>query len=674
METRNLRNIGIIAHVDAGKTTTSERILFYTGENYRLGEVHDGTATMDFDPQEQARGITINSAATTVFWNGTQVNIIDTPGHIDFNIEVNRSLRVLDGAVVVFDGVAGVEPQTETNWRMADKYGVPRIAFVNKMDRTGADFLRVVDMIGQRLDVVPLVLQLPLGAESEFRGVVDLIEQHALVWSDGEAKPPVVQPIPEAMAPQADLWRRRLVETALDQDDALLGRYLDGHMPTADELRRCIRRGTLARAFVPVLLGAAFKNKGVEPLLDGVVAYLPAPEEVAREDVAADAKGPFAALAFKVVHDDHGTLTFMRVYRGEIEAGQAVLNTATDKRERISRIYEMHANRKQDLTRARAGDIVAVAGLRATTTGQTLTEPAHPLVLEEIVAPEPVIEIAVEPKTQADQQNLLKGLHALVEEDPSLHLRQDGEGGQTLLAGMGELQLEVTLEKLRTRYKVDVNVGKPQVAYRETVTAPAAVRHVHKKQSGGPGQFADVALRVEPLERGTGIVFENRITGGAVPREFIPAVEAGVRRAALAGVRAGFALVDFKATLEDGSFHERDSSTMSFETAAAAALREAAGRATPVVIEPVMAVEVLTPGDHVGDVIGDINRRRGLVRDQEMRGSASVIQAHVPLKEMFGYIGQLRALTSGRASFTMQFDHYAALPERLAAELQAHAA
>lgn len=674
METRNLRNIGIIAHVDAGKTTTSERILFYTGENYRLGEVHDGTATMDFDPQEQARGITINSAATTVFWNGTQINIIDTPGHIDFNIEVNRSLRVLDGAVVVFDGVAGVEPQTETNWRMADKYGVPRIAFVNKLDRTGADFLRVVDMIGQRLDVTPLVLQLPLGAEGDFKGAIDLVEQRALVWNNGEAKPPVVQPIPEEMAAQADLWRRRLIETALEQDDALLGRYLDGHMPSADELRRCIRLGTLARAFVPVLLGAAFKNKGVEPLLDAVVAYLPAPEEVAREDVASDAQGPFAALAFKVVHDDHGTLTFMRVYRGKIEAGSAVLNTATDKRERISRIYEMHANRKQDLTHARAGDIVAVAGLRATTTGQTLTDPAHPLMLEQIVAPEPVIEIAVEPKTQADQQNLLKGLHALVEEDPSLHLRQDGEGGQTLLAGMGELQLEVTLEKLRTRYKVDVNVGKPQVAYRETVTAPAQVRHVHKKQSGGPGQFADVALRVEPLERGAGIVFENRITGGAVPREFIPAVEAGVRRAALAGVRAGFALVDFKATLEDGSFHERDSSTMSFETAAAAALREAAARATPVVIEPVMAVEVLTPGDHVGDVIGDINRRRGLVRDQEMRGSASVIQAHVPLKEMFGYIGQLRALTSGRASFTMQFDHYAALPERLAAELQAHAA
>lgn len=671
METRNLRNIGIIAHVDAGKTTTSERILFYTGENYRLGEVHDGTATMDFDPQEQARGITINSAATTVFWKGTQINLIDTPGHIDFNIEVNRSLRVLDGAVVVFDGVAGVEPQTETNWRMADKYGVPRVAFVNKMDRTGADFLRVVGMIGERLGVKPLVLQLPVGAESAFQGVIDLVEPRALVWPDGEAAPPVVQPIPENLLAQADLWRRRLIETVVDQEDAVLGRYLDGQTPSADELRRCIRRGTLAGAFVPVLLGAAFKNKGVEPLLDAVVAYLPAPEEVAREDVAADPDGPFAALAFKVVHDDHGALTFVRIYRGRLEAGSAVLNTVTGKRERISRIYEMHANRKQDIASARAGDIVAVSGLRATTTGQTLSDPAHPLVLEEIVAPEPVIEIAVEPKTQADQQNLLKGLHVLAQEDPSLHLRQDAETGQTLLSGMGELQLEVTLEKLRTRYKVDVNVGKPQVAYRETLQSETQVRHVHKKQSGGPGQFAEVALRVEPLERGAGIVFESRITGGAIPREFIPAVEAGVRRAAQAGVRAGFPLVDFKATLEDGSFHERDSSTMSFETAAAAALREAATRATPVLIEPVMAVEVITPGDHVGDVIGDVNRRRGLVRNQEMRGSATVVHAHVPLQEMFGYIGQLRALTSGRASFTMQFDHYAVLPERFAAALGA---
>lgn len=669
METRNLRNIGIIAHVDAGKTTTSERILFYTGENYRLGEVHEGTATMDFDPQEQARGITINSAATTVSWNGTQINLIDTPGHIDFNIEVKRSLRVLDGAVVVFDGVAGVEPQTETNWRMADEYGVPRLAFVNKMDRTGADFLRVVGMMAERLGTRPLVLQLPIGAEGKFRGVVDLVEARALVWRGGDAVPPVAEPIPDALSAEADLWRRRLIEAVVEQDDALLARYLEGELPSPEALRQGIRSGTLTGAFVPVLLGSAFKNKGVEPLLDAVVAYLPAPGDVAREDVDADPEGPLAALAFKVVHDDHGVLTYLRIYRGTLEAGATVLNNGTGKRERIARVFEMHAQRKQDVARAQAGDIVAVAGLRATVTGQTLSDPGHPLVLEEIVAPAPVIDVAVEPKTQADQQNLLKGLQTLAAEDPSLHLRQDPESGQTLLSGMGELQLEVTLEKLRTRFKVEVNVGKPQVAYRESLTGAAEVRHVHKKQSGGPGQFAEVVLSVQPLERGAGIEFESRITGGSVPREFIPAVEAGVRRAASGGVRAGFPLVDFKATLQDGSFHERDSSALAFELAAAAALREAALRAAPVVIEPVMAVEVVTPADYVGDVIGDVNRRRGLVRAQLMRGNATVVQAHVPLQEMFGYIGQLRALSSGRASFTMQFDHYAPLPEKLAAAL-----
>jgi elongation factor G len=674
METRKLRNIGIIAHVDAGKTTTTERILFYTGENHRLGEVHDGTATMDFDPQEQARGITINSAATTVFWNGTQINLIDTPGHIDFNIEVNRSLRVLDGAVVVFDGVAGVEPQTETNWRMADQYGVPRLCFVNKLDRVGADFPRVVGMIEQRLGVVPLVLQLPIGSEGGFRGLVDLVGQQALVWPDDQAGPPAVQAVPSELLAEAQAARQRLVEAVVEQDDALLGQYLDGQPLSADELRRCIRKGTLAGAFVPVLLGSAFKNKGVEPLLDAVVAYLPAPEEVVRQEVAADPDGPLAALAFKVVHDDHGMLTFVRVYRGRLAVGDSVLNASSGKRERISRIYEMHANRKQERTSAVAGDIVGIAGLKATVTGQTLSDPAHPLVLEQIVAPEPVIDMAVEPRTQADQQNLLKGLHALVEEDPSLHLKQDGESGQTILSGMGELQLEVTLEKLRTRYKVDVNVGKPQVAYRETITRAAQVRYVHKKQSGGPGQFAEVALRFEPLERGAGVLFENRVTGGAVPREFIPSVEAGIRRAAQAGVLAGFPCVDFKATLEDGGFHERDSSTMAFEYAAAAAFREAMGQAAPVLIEPVMAVEVITPTDHVGDCIGDINRRRGLVRHQELRGSGSVIQAQVPLQEMFGYIGHLRAMTSGRASFTMQFDHYAAVPTRLAEGLTGRAA
>lgn len=673
METRKLRNIGIIAHVDAGKTTTSERILFYTGENHRIGEVHDGSTTLDYDPQERARGITINSAATTVFWKGTQVNLIDTPGHIDFNIEVNRSLRVLDGAVVVFDGVAGVEPQTETNWRMADRYGVPRLAFVNKLDRTGADFLRVATMIGERLDVKPLVLQLPIGSEGAFTGVVDLVAMRALVWPQADAKPPLDEAIPPSLLEPAQAWRARLVEAAAEQDDALLALYLEGKPIGADELRAAIRRGTLAGAFVPVLAGSAFRNRGVEPLLDAVVAYLPAPEDVARDGLRADPHGPFAGLAFKVAHDDHGMLTFVRVYRGRLAAGDTVLNTATGRRERISRIHEMHAERKHDVAAAVAGDIVAVTGLKATVTGQTLSDPAHPLVLEEIVAPEPVIDVAVEPKTQADQQNLLKGLQALAQEDPSLRLRQDAESGQTLLSGMGELQLEVTLEKLRTRYRVEVNVGKPQVAYRETITREARVRHVHKKQSGGPGQFAEVVLRIEPLERGAGIAFESRIAGGAVPREFIPAVEAGVRRAAASGVVAGHAVVDFKATLEDGAFHERDSSAMAFELAAAAAFREAMREAGPVLIEPVMAVEALTPGDHVGDVIGDINRRRGLVRSQEQRGGGAVIGAHVPLQEMFGYIGSLRALTSGRASFTMQFDHYAAVPQKLAAQVAAGA-
>lgn len=673
METRNLRNIGIIAHVDAGKTTTSERILFYTGENHRIGEVHDGSTTLDYDPQERARGITINSAATTVFWKGTQVNLIDTPGHIDFNIEVNRSLRVLDGAVVVFDGVAGVEPQTETNWRMADRYGVPRLAFVNKLDRTGADFLRVAGMIGERLDVRPLVLQLPIGSEAAFTGVVDLVTMRALVWPQADAKPPLDEAVPTSMLEEARTWRAKLVEAAAEQDDALLALYLEGKPIGADELRAAIRRGTLAGAFVPVLAGSAFRNRGVEPLLDAVVAYLPAPDDVARDELRSDPRGPFAGLAFKVTHDDHGMLTFVRVYRGRLAAGDTVLNTATGRRERISRIHEMHADRKHDVAAAVAGDIVAVTGLKATVTGQTLSDPAHPLVLEEIVAPEPVIDVAVEPKTQADQQNLLKGLQALAEEDPSLRLRQDAESGQTLLSGMGELQLEVTLEKLRTRYRVEVNVGKPQVAFRETVTRDARVRHVHKKQSGGPGQFAEVVLRVEPQERGAGIAFESRIAGGAVPREFIPAVEAGVRRAAASGVVAGHAVVDFKATLEDGAFHERDSSAMAFELAAAAAFREAMREAGPVLIEPVMAVEALTPNDHVGDVIGDINRRRGLVRSQEQRGSAAVVGAHVPLQEMFGYIGSLRALTSGRASFTMQFDHYAAVPQKLAAQVAAGA-
>lgn len=675
---RNLRNIGIIAHVDAGKTTTTERILFYTGANHRVGEVHDGNTTMDFDPQERARGITINSAATTVFWHDAQINIIDTPGHIDFNIEVNRSLRVLDGAVVVFDGVAGVEPQTETNWRLADKYHVPRLAFINKLDRVGADYLRVVQMLRERLGVAPLVLQLPIGAEDTFRGVVDLLGQRALLWTGVAGEPLAVAPIPDALAESVAAWRERLIEAVVEQDDALLAGWLNGTEPSADQLRAGIRRGTLAGAFVPVLAGSAFKNRGVESLLDAIVDYLPAPGEVAGDDAQpeSDPDGPLAALAFKVVADEHGAMTFVRVYRGRLAPGDAVLNTNTGRTERVSRLYEVHADKHEERTSLQAGDIAAIVGLKDTLTGHTLTANtpaarANPLVLEQISIPEPVIDISVEPKTQADSQQLGKALHALVKEDPSLRVSHDAESGQTILSGMGELQLEVTLEKLRTRHRVEVSAGRPQVAYRETISQAARVTHMHKKQSGGPGQYAEVTLELVPLARGEGIRFRSEVVGGAIPREYIPAVETGVRRAALAGVTAGFPVVDFEAVLLDGRFHERDSSTLAFELAAVVAFREAAARALPQVLEPVMNVEVITPSDHLGDVIGDLHRRRGAIRSQEPRGTASVVHAHVPLKEMFGYIGNLRALSSGRAQYSMQFDHYAVAAARVAAEAMA---
>ncbi len=663
MNTRKLRNIGIIAHVDAGKTTTSERILFYTGEKHRVGEVHDGDATMDFDPQEQARGITINSAATTVFWRDHQINLIDTPGHIDFNIEVNRSLRVLDGAIVVFDGVAGVEPQTETNWRLADQYRVPRIAFVNKLDRTGADPFRTAEMMRERLGVTPVLLQLPVGSEATFTGVIDLIEMKARVWSLEGLNTQTIGPIPESLAALAAEYRQRLIDAVADQDDDVLAGYLEGREPTEEELRRCIRRGTVSAAFVPLLMGSAFRNKGIEPLLDAAADYLPAPEDVAQE-IGCDPDAPFAALAFKVVHDEHGLLTYVRVYRGRLEAGHQVLNPRLDKKERVSHIYEMHADRKRERTCLEAGDIAALAGLKLSSTGDTLTDPAHPLVLEQITAPEPVIDIAIEPKTLGDQQNLLKGLHALIEEDPSLKLKQDPESGQTLLSGMGELQLEVTLEKLRSRYKVQVWVGKPQVSYRETITRTAEVRHIYKKQTGGPGQYANVLIRFEPGAPGSGVIFESKVVGGAVPREFIPAVEAGIHKSAASGAVVGHPCVDFKATLLDGSAHERDSSPLTFEIAAMAAWREAMPKAQAIVLEPVMSVEVVTPLDYVGDCIGDINRRRGHVREQETRGNGVAIRADVPLREMFGYIGQLRALTSGRASYTMEFARYEPAPTR----------
>ena len=675
---RNLRNIGIIAHVDAGKTTTTERILFYTGANHRVGEVHDGNTTMDFDPQERARGITINSAATTVFWRDAQINVIDTPGHIDFNIEVNRSLRVLDGAVVVFDGVAGVEPQTETNWRLADKYRVPRLAFINKLDRVGADHPRVVQMMRERLGVTPLVLQLPIGAEDTFRGVVDLLGQRALLWSGVAGEPVAVEAIPEAMQIAAAAARERLIEAVVEHDDDLLSAWLNGTEPSLEQLRTGIRRGTLAGDFVPVLTGSAFKNRGVEPLLDAIVDYLPAPGET-RGDATqpkSDPEGPLAALAFKVVSDEHGAMTFVRVYRGRLHAGDSVLNTVTGKPERVSRLYEVHADKHEERTSLQAGDIAAIVGLKDTLTGHTLTANtaaarAHSLVLEQIVVPEPVIDIAIEPKTQADSQQLGKALHALVKEDPSLRVSFDAESGQTILSGMGELQLEVTLEKLRARHHVEVSSGRPQVAYRETISAVARVIHVHKKQSGGPGQFAEVTLELNPLARGEGVRFRSEIVGGAIPREFIPAVEAGVRRAAQTGGIGGFPVVDFEAVLLDGRFHERDSSTLAFELAAAAAFREASAKAQPQLLEPLMAVEVITPADYLGDVIGDLHRRRGAVRSQEPRGTASVVVAHVPLKEMFGYIGHLRALSSGRAQYSMQFDHYAVAAAHVAAEAMA---
>lgn len=672
-KTHKLRNIGIIAHVDAGKTTTTERILFYTGESHRIGDVDHGTTRMDFDLQERKRGITINSAAITVHWKGAQINVIDTPGHIDFNIEVNRSLRVLDGAVVVFDGVAGVEPQTETNWRLADKYRVPRIAFINKLDRVGSDFQRVVAMMKDRLGVTVVPLQLPIGAEGDFRGVVDLLAMRALFWDKDDASESFREAeIPADLLDLAVRARARLVELAAEQEEAALQTYVNGEEIELAVLRRCIRKGVLAGAFVPALAGSAFKNRGVEPLLDAVVDYLPAPDDMVREDgKPASAGDPLTALAFKVTTDDHGAKVFVRVYSGRLGRGDVVLNATTGKTERVTRLYEVHADDLIEREELVAGDIAAVVGLKDTLTGHTLCDPSHPVHLEDISVPEPVIHVAIEPRTSGDQQGLSKALQAMLREDPSLKLRHDAESGQTVLSGMGELQLEVSIEKLRAKYGVEVSVGQPQVAYRETISRDVEVNHVHKKQSGGPGQFAEVKLLLTPQNRGEGIRFESRVVGGAVPREFIPAVEAGIRRAALTGVVAGYPCVDFSVALLDGSFHERDSSTVAFELAAMAAFREGFAKAGPQVLEPVMAVEVITPVDYLGDCIGDLNRRRGVVRGQGPRGNAAVIEAHVPLKEMFGYIGGLRALSSGRAQYSMQLAHYDLLPAaQLAALLQ----
>lgn len=662
MQSRNkqkLRNIGIIAHVDAGKTTTTERILYHAGASHRMGEVHEGNTRMDYDPQERRRGITIQSAAITVDWKDTRITVIDTPGHIDFNIEVNRSLRVLDGAVVVFDGVAGVEPQTETNWRLADRYRVPRIAFINKLDRGGASFDRVVAMMEERLGVRVLPLQVPIGAEGDFRGVVDLLRMRALVWDKDDASEPYRETeIPADLLDVATVRRAALVEAAVEHDEAALHAFVHGETVPLDALRRSIRKGAIAGAFVPALAGSAFRNRGVEPLLDAVVDYLPAPDDVARATDGA----ALAALAFKVVSDDHGAKVFVRVYAGSLRRGSVVLDANTGKTERVSRLYEVRANEMIERDELVAGDIGAVAGLKGTLTGHTLCDPAHPIVLEEIAVPEPVIDVAIEPRAKGDQQRLAEALQAMQREDPSLRVRQDAESGQTILSGMGELQLEVAVENLRTRRGVEVAVGQPQVAYRETISREAQVHHVHKKQTGGPGQFAEVRLLLQPLPRGAGLRFDSRIVGGAIPREFIPAVEAGVRRAALAGVVAGYPATDFAVTLLDGAFHERDSSAVAFEIAAAAAVREGLARAGARLLEPVMAVEVIAPAEYLGDAIGDLHRRRGMVRAHDQRGNAAVVEAHVPLKEMFGYIGSLRALSSGRAQYAMQLSHYDLVP------------
>ena len=678
------RNIGIMAHIDAGKTTTTERVLYYTGRSHKIGEVHDGAATMDWMEQEQERGITITSAATTCFWNDKRVNIIDTPGHVDFTIEVERSLRVLDGAVAVFDSVAGVEPQSETVWRQADKYGVPRICFVNKMDRIGADFFRCVEMIKDRLGATPLVLQLPVGAESEYKGLVDLIEMKAIIWKDESlgAEFEVVD-IPADLQAQADDYRAQLVETAVEMDDEAMEAYLEGNEPDADTLKRLIRAGAINQAFVPVLNGSAFKNKGVQPLLDAVVDYLPSPLEVpaikgidvkTEEETSrkSDDSEPFAALAFKVMNDPFvGSLTFVRIYSGVLEGGSSVLNSVKDNRERIGRMLLMHSNHREDVKEARAGDIIAIAGLKGTTTGDTLCDPTKPVILERMEFPDPVIEVAVEPRTKGDQEKMGIALARLAQEDPSFRVTSDDESGQTIIKGMGELHLEIIVDRLKREFKVDANVGAPQVAYRETISKETDIDYTHKKQTGGSGQFARVKFILEPLEPGSGFVFENKIVGGSVPKEYIPGVEKGIKSVLDTGVLAGFPMLDLKVTLTDGAYHDVDSSVMAFEIASRAAFREAALKAGAVLLEPIMKVEVVTPDDYMGDVIGDLNSRRGQISGTEQRGNATVINAMVPLANMFGYVNNLRSMSQGRAQYTMQFDHYQKVPQAVSDEVRA---
>jgi elongation factor G len=679
------RNIGIMAHIDAGKTTTTERVLYYTGRAYKIGEVHEGTATMDWMEQEQERGITITSAATTCFWNDHRINIIDTPGHVDFTIEVERSLRVLDGAVAVFDAVSGVEPQSETVWRQADKYEVPRICFVNKMDRIGADMYNTVDMIVDRLGAVPLVTQLPIGSESDFVGLVDLIKMKAIIWKDESLGAEFeYTDIPADLVDRAAEYREKLVETAVEHDDAAMEAYLEeAQEPSEEVLKACIRKGTISAAFVPVLCGSAFKNKGVQPLLDAVIDYLPSPSEVppikgivvdSDEEIVRKSSDsePLAALAFKVMNDPFvGSLTFVRVYSGVLESGASLMNTVKGKRERVGRILLMHANSREDVKEARAGDIVALAGLKDTTTGDTLCDADNAVILERMEFPDPVIEVAVEPKTKSDQEKMGVALNRLAQEDPSFRVSSDFESGQTIIKGMGELHLEILVDRMKREFKVDANVGAPQVAYRETITKSAEVDYTHKKQTGGSGQFARVKITFEPGEPGSGFQFDDTVVGGNVPKEFIPGVQKGLASAVENGIIAGFPMIDVKATLTDGASHDVDSSVMAFEIAARAAFREGVAKASPKLLEPMMRVEVVTPDDYLGDIIGDLNSRRGNVSGMDQRANARIVNAMVPLANMFGYVNTLRSMSQGRAQFSMFFDHYAQVPQAVAEEVKA---
>ena len=679
------RNIGIMAHIDAGKTTTTERILYYTGKSHKIGEVHDGAATMDWMEQEQERGITITSAATTCFWNDHRINIIDTPGHVDFTIEVERSLKVLDGAVAVFDGVAGVEPQSETVWRQADKYNVPRMCFVNKLDRTGANFFMTVDMISERLGSYPLVLQLPIGLENNLKGVVDLVSNKAIIWQDESlgAKFDIVD-IPEELIKQSKEYREKLVEKVVEEDDQIMETYLEGKVPSVEDIKKCIRLGTIKGNFVPILTGSAFKNKGVQPLLDAVIDYMPSPIDVDNikgvevQDRSieisrkCDDNEPFSALAFKIMTDPFvGSLTFARVYSGTVSTKDSVLNSTSGKKESIGRMLLMHANNREEIKEANAGDIVALVGLKDVTTGETLCDPLKPIILEKMDFPDPVIEVAVEPKTKVDHEKMGIALGRLAQEDPSFRVTNDEESGQTIIKGMGELHLEILVDRMKREFKVEANVGAPQVAYRETISKSADVDYYLKKQSGGAGQFARVKISFEPGEPGSGYEFINKIKGGNIPTDYIPGVKKGLIAQQQSGVIAGFPCIDFKAILNDGAYHDVDSSVLAFEIAARSAFREGIAKANPVLLEPIMKVEVLTPDTYMGDVIGDLNSRRGQVQEMNTRGNANVVNAMVPLANMFGYVNNLRSLTQGRANYSMQFDHYEQVPSNVAEEVKA---